>query len=112
MSPAGAPSRAVHTVTVEPSGIEVSVAHGENLMQSAREAGLWWPNQCDMQCRCAGCFVRLVEGASAVSEMGRAEREALLNQRGRQALEEPIRLACQLGVYGNLTVRKTGVRRT
>ena len=100
-----------HTVTVEPSGIEVAVADGENLMQSARAAGLWWPNQCDMQCRCAGCFVLLLEGADAVSEMGRAEREALLNQRGRQALEEPVRLACQLGVYGNLTVRKTGVRR-
>lgn len=100
-----------HTVTVQPSGIEVAVPNGENLMQSARAAGLWWPNQCDMQCRCAGCFVLLLEGAEAVSEMGRAEREALLNQRGRNALDEPVRLACQLGVYGDLTVRKTGVRR-
>ncbi len=102
--------RTVHSVTVQPSGLQVSVPNGENLMQSARAAGLWWPNQCDMQCRCAGCFVLILEGAEHVSAIGRAEREALLNQRGRAALEQPVRLACQLGVYGDLTVRKTGVR--
>ena len=99
-----------HTVTVEPSGLTVQVAHGERLMQAARDAGMWWPNQCDMQCQCSGCFVVVLSGAEHLSEMGRAEREALLNQRGRKALEDPVRLACQLGVYGDATVRKTGVR--
>ncbi len=99
-----------HTVTVEPSGLVVEVPEGERLMQAARDAGLWWPNQCDMQARCAGCFVIVQEGAEHFSEMGRAEREALLNQRGRRALEEPVRLACQAGVYGAAIVRKTGVR--
>ncbi len=100
-----------HTVTIEPSGLTVEVPEGERLMQAARDAGLWWPNQCDMQCRCAGCFVTMIDGAEHVSEMGRAEAEALVNQRGRQSLADPIRLACQLGVYGAATVRKTGVRR-
>ena len=100
----------VHTVTVEPSGLQVEVADGENLMQSARNLGMWWPNQCDMQCRCTGCFVMVLEGGEHLSSMGRAEREALLNQRGRHALEQPVRLACQLGIYGDVTVRKTGVR--
>ena len=99
-----------HTVTIEPSGLTVSVPHGERLMQAARDAGLWWPNQCDMECRCAGCFVTVLAGAEGLSEMGRAEAEALRNQRGAAALAEPIRLACQLGVYGDATVRKTGVR--
>ena len=102
-----------HSVTVEPSGLTVEVPDGERLMQAARDDGFWWPNQCDMQCRCAGCFVVVVSGAEHLSEMGRAEREALLNQRGRDALddqERPIRLACQLGVYGAAVVRKTGVR--
>ena len=99
-----------HVVTVLPSGLQLEVAEGERLMQAARDAGWWWPNQCDMQCRCAGCFVTVVEGMEGLSEMGRAEREALLNQRGRSALEEPVRLACQLGVYGAVTVRKSGVR--
>ena len=99
-----------HAVTVEPSGLVVEVPEGERLMQAARDAGLWWPNQCDMQARCAGCFVVVMSGGEHFSEMGRAEREALLNQRGRRALEEPVRLACQAGVYGEATVRKTGVR--
>jgi len=103
-------AQTVHTVTVEPSGLQVPVPNGENLMQSARAAGLWWPNQCDMQCRGTGCFVWILEGAEHVSAIGRAEREALRNQRGRGALEQPLRLACQLGIYGDLTVRKTGVR--
>lgn len=99
-----------HAVTIEPSGFTVDVPDGERLMQAARDAGFWWPNQCDMQCRCAGCFVTVIDGEEHLSEMGRAEAEALLNQRGRRALEQPVRLACQLGVYGNVTVRKTGVR--
>ena len=99
-----------HTVKIEPSGLSVEVADGERLMQAAREAGFWWPNQCDMQCRCTGCFVTIVSGAEHLSAMGRAEAAALINQRGRNALENPVRLACQLGVYGDVTVRKTGVR--
>ena len=100
-----------HEVRVEPSGIAWRVAEGDLLMESAREEGLWWPNQCDMQCRCAGCFVTVLEGGEHLSEMGRTEREALLEQRGRKALEEPVRLACQVSVHGPVSVRKTGVRR-
>ena len=100
-----------HRIQVEPSGIEWEADDGELLMQSARDAGLWWPNQCDMQCRCAGCFIMVLEGADALSEMGRTEREALLEQRGRNALDQPVRLACQVSVHGPVVVRKTGVRR-
>ncbi len=99
-----------HTVTIEPSGLTLEVPDGERLMQAAHDAGFWWPNQCNMECRCTGCFVTIVSGTDCVSDMGRAEEAALLNQRGRRALENPVRLACQLGVYGDLTVRKTGVR--
>ena len=101
---------ATHQVTIEPSGLVVEVPDGERLMQAARDAGFWWPNQCNMECRCAGCFVTVIEGVEHLSEMGRAEAEALVNQRGRNALDDPVRLACQLGVYGDVTVRKTGVR--
>ena len=102
---------AAHEVRVEPSGISWRAAEGDLLMESARAEDLWWPNQCDMQCRCAGCFVIVIEGGEHLSEMGRSEREALLEQRGRRALEEPVRLACQVSVHGPVTVRKTGVRR-
>ena len=79
-------------VRVEPSGIELEVPAGVTIMQAARDAGYYWPNQCDMQCRCSNCFFRVVEGAAALSAMGRAERATLREQRGRRALEQPVRL--------------------
>ena len=58
-------------VRVEPSGIELEVPAGVTIMQAARDAGYYWPNQCDMQCRCSNCFFRVVDGAAALSPMGR-----------------------------------------
>lgn len=83
-------------VRVEPSGIELTVPAGVTLMQAARDAGYFWPNACDMQCRCSNCFFRVVQGGELLSAMGRAERGALLEQRGRRALDEPVRLGCQV----------------
>lgn len=98
-----------HTVRIEPSGIELSVPEGETIMQAARNAGYFWPNQCDMQCRCSNCFFRIVEGGADLSAMGRAEEGTLREQRGRRALEEPVRLGCQARVSGDLVIRKIGV---
>ena len=69
-------------VRVEPSGIELEVPAGVTIMQAARDAGYYWPNQCDMQCRCSNCFFRVVEGAAALSPMGEAEKFTLREQRG------------------------------
>ncbi len=96
-------------LTVQPSGIEIDVPHDQTIMQAARDQGYYWPNQCDMSCRCATCFVIVLEGHDHLSEMGRAEREALLEQRGRGALREPVRLACQTMIHGDVTVQKRGV---
>jgi ferredoxin len=96
-------------VRVEPSGIELDVPAGVTIMQAARDAGYHWPNQCDMQCRCSNCFFRVVEGASRLSAMGRAERATLLEQRGRRALDQPVRLGCQTSVTGDVVIHKVGV---
>jgi len=100
----------VPRVTIEPSGIELDIPAGDTLMQSARDQGLYWPTACEMQCRCATCFILVIEGAENLSPMGRAEKEALINQRGQTALNEPVRLACQTQVLGNMRCRKIGVR--
>ncbi len=97
-------------VTIEPSGIEIEVPEGETLMQAAVDQGLYWPTACDMQCRCATCFILVDEGAEHLSPMGDSEKETLINQRGRKALDEPVRLACQTQVYGDVRCRKNGVR--
>ena len=98
-------------VRIEPSGIELTVPAAETIMQTARNAGYFWPNQCNMQCRCSNCFFRIVEGAAHFSLMGRGEAETLREQRGRRALEEPIRLGCQARVSGDVVIYKTGVVR-
>jgi ferredoxin len=79
-------------------------------MEAARQQGYYWPNQCNMECRCSNCFVLVEAGADQLSPIGRAERATLLEQRGRRALERPVRLACQTMVYGSATVHKKGVR--
>ena len=96
-------------VRVEPLGIDLDVPAGVTIMQAARDAGYYWPNQCDMQCRCSNCFFRVVDGAAALSPMGRAERATLLEQRGRRALEQPVRLGCQTSVSGDVVIHKAGV---
>ena len=96
-------------VRIEPSGIELPVPEGETIMQAARDAGYFWPNQCDMQCRCSNCFFRIVQGASCFSAMGRAEEGTLLEQRGRRALDEPVRLGCQARISGDVVIHKIGV---
>jgi ferredoxin len=78
-------------------------------MQAARDAGYFWPNQCDMQCRCSNCFFRVVQGEASLSPIGRAEQATLLEQRGRRALNEPVRLGCQARVSGDITIHKIGV---
>ena len=96
-------------VRIEPGGIDLAVNDGQTIMQAARDAGYFWPNQCDMQCRCSNCFFRIVDGAPFFSPMGRAETGTLLEQRGRRALEEPVRLGCQAHISGDVTIHKIGV---
>ena len=79
-------------------------------MRAARDQGYYWPTSCDMEGRCATCFVVVQEGADHLSPMRPNEREALREQRGQRALEEPVRLACQASVSGDVVVRKPGVR--
>lgn len=102
--------REISVVRIEPAGIELRIRSDETLMAAARAQGYYWPNQCNMECRCATCFILVEKGAENLSVMGRGERATLLEQRGRSALNQPVRLACQTLVLGNATVRKHGVR--
>ena len=79
-------------------------------MEAARQHGYFWPNQCNMECRCSNCFVLVEAGAEHLSPMGRAEHATLVEQRGRRALDQPVRLACQSMVSGDVVVEKRGVR--
>lgn len=97
-------------VQVSPLGVVISVREGETIMAAALALGYYWPTTCQMLATCGTCAVTILEGAENLSPMERAERACLLNQRGPGALSQPVRLACQARVLGDVEVRKYGVQ--
>jgi 2Fe-2S ferredoxin len=101
------------TIRVLPLEATIDAAPGATLMEAARAAGYYWPTTCGGEARCTTCACEVIEGAPALSEMGRAERRALVDERGEGVLATATRLACQARVMGEgpVVVRKPGVRR-
>jgi ferredoxin, 2Fe-2S len=98
-------------VTVQPSGIEISAEFGEPVMAAAVRAGYAWPTICGGYGECHACFIRVVTGTENLSPMlpYEAEGVAQVAGNGRQS-GDPVRLACQARVRGDVTVFKRGVR--
>jgi 2Fe-2S ferredoxin len=98
-------------VRVEPSGIEFEAREGQTVAEAAFAQGYYWPVGCDFLGQCSNCAMEVISGLGRLSRMGRTERYNLLRQRGPRALEDPrLRLACQAAVFGDVVVRKSGVR--
>jgi ferredoxin len=101
----------VHRVRVEPLGADVLVADGDTLLPAAEHQGLAWPSVCGGKASCSSCIVRVLDGQAALGPVTEGEYECLLHYRGLKAAEvRNTRLACQLQVHGDATVRKVGVR--
>lgn len=103
------------TARVVPSGHEFPVRAGETVFAAAVRAGLHWPTTCFGQARCTACALRLEDGAQHARPLTGAETEALrglAQAAGRSRPERNMRLACQLRLTGDVTVRKPGVRPT
>jgi len=99
-------------VRVLPLGATFEAREGASIMAAAQAAGYYWPTTCGGEARCTTCACEVLAGAAALSEMGRAERRALVAERGEAVLATSVRLACQARVVGpgEVTVRKAGVR--
>jgi ferredoxin, 2Fe-2S len=98
-------------VTVQPSGIQVGAQFDEPVMAAAVRAGYAWPTICGGHGECHACFTMVVTGAENLSPMlpYEAEGVAQVAGNGRQS-GDPVRLACQARVRGDVTVFKRGVR--
>jgi 2Fe-2S ferredoxin len=105
--------RLMAKIRILPLDVEIDVSSGETVMGAAQGAGYYWPTTCGGEARCTTCACEVVSGADALSSMGRAERRALVAERGETVLSTPLRLACQARVIGpqDVTVAKPGVRR-
>ena len=98
-------------IRIEPSGIEIDAAEGETVMAAATRHGLRWPTICGGQGTCRTCYLVVIGGEEHFAPAGPGEEAAVAELRrslGRRA--EPIRLACQAGVAGDVVVSKYGVR--
>jgi 2Fe-2S ferredoxin len=100
-------------IRILPLDDEIAAAGGDTVMGAAQALGYYWPTTCGGEGRCTTCACDVVEGASLLSEMGKAERATLIDERGAAVLTTSVRLACQARVSGDgtIVVRKIGVRR-
>jgi len=99
-------------IRIEPSGIELRAADGETVMQAAVRHGFHWPTVCGGNGTCRTCYLVVVDGAGRFDAPSPGEAEAIgLINRSFGPPPEPIRLACQAAICGDVVVSKYGVRR-
>lgn len=93
--------------------MDIDVRAGETLIQAAWRAGYHWPTLCYAMGTCAACQCEVLDGLHLLSERTAAEVALLgdLNRRVRRANPRRVRLACQVTVRGDITVRKPGVKK-
>ncbi len=100
----------MYRVRILPLDVVIAAAEGSSIMEAAQANGLYWPTTCGGQGECTTCAGIIVSGGESLSEMGRSERRSLVENRGADSLNKPIRLCCQARVYGDVKVQKPGVR--
>jgi 2Fe-2S ferredoxin len=100
-------------IRILPLDVELEAAEGATLMGTAQALGFYWPTTCGGEGRCTTCACVVIEGAEALSQMGRSEQQSLVYERGEGVLDTGVRLACQARTHGDglVIVRKPGVRR-
>ncbi|HYM14471.1 MAG TPA: 2Fe-2S iron-sulfur cluster-binding protein [Dehalococcoidia bacterium] len=100
------------TLRILPLDVTIDAADGATVMGAAQALGYYWPTTCGGEGRCTTCACEVIEGAAALSPMGRTEERSLVDERGPSVLRTPVRLACQARVSGDaaVVIRKPGVR--
>ncbi len=97
-------------VVIRPLDIELEVPEGATIMAAAEAQGYYWPTTCGGEGRCTTCACLIIDGMANLSPRGRSEERVLASERGAKVLEQPIRLACQAQVFGDVELQKPGVR--
>jgi ferredoxin len=93
-------------ITILPSGLKFEIEPGTNLLQAAICHELAWPHTCGGKAQCTTCAYVLIQGHENVTPMNRLEEHQLVTRKGRHAITQRIRLACQTVVKGDIIVRK------
>ena len=87
---------------IKPDDVFVDIVANESALAAMRRAGVACTSVCDGHARCSTCRVRVESGLSSAEPRTEAE-EALAT---RLSFTPDVRLACQLRVQGNATLRR------
>ncbi len=99
-------------VRVESSNIDLEVNENESIFRAAWHAGYHWPTTCNGGGSCLICWTLVEDGEDNLSPVTPYEQEQIDYLKTFVKHEgKPIRLACQAFPHGDVTVRKSGVRR-
>ena len=98
------------TVNVQPAGVLLDVEFGETVFSAATRHGVKWPNVCGGNGLCRTCWFEIVEGERNVAPIKDREAAGLRLLLPTLVAARPVRLACQAGICGDVTIRKPGVR--
>lgn len=79
---------------------EIEVADGANLMASLLAAGMPVASSCNSDGVCAKCGVKIIEGASHLSEPG--PTEIFLKEKNN--IRKDFRISCQVFIHGDIVI--------
>jgi ferredoxin len=93
-------------IKFEPDGPSGSVVEGTTIIDAAKGLGLQIPAECEGRGECDTCAVKIVTGATLLSDLTDGERKQLSTER----LAAGERLACQCNAVrmGELSLRVVG----
>lgn len=87
-------------VRFEPSHRTVEVPAGTSLLEAARQGGLPVASACGAEGLCARCGLTILAGGDEVPPESERERDV----KRRNRIDASLRLACYVGVVGDMTV--------
>jgi len=87
-----------HRVLFAPSFKKTLAVEGTSILDSAREAGVYIPSECNGKGKCGRCRIRLIDGAAGPFTQEESELIKGLEQ------QQGYRLACKTQVIGEVTV--------
>ncbi|WP_229718779.1 2Fe-2S iron-sulfur cluster-binding protein [Nocardia jinanensis] len=98
---------------MEPAGIDLDVAPGQTIFETALAAGVTWPTVCFGQARCTACALKILDGHQNAGPVEPEERDLLqqMASRRRRSAIRDTRIACRMTVLGPVTVDKRGAKR-
>jgi ferredoxin len=99
-------------IQVEPSGAAFDIQANESIIQAAWRNGYTWPTICNGRGTCKTCVFLTLDGEPNLSAIEAWEQEGLASiADSLPDAGQGWRLACQAKVYGDVRLRKIGVRK-